>query len=384
MKVRSPEIEKTEGITLDDAVDDYFRITKNLRGFSNATISSYRTDFSQFARFLEKQKIGTLDVAAITPAQIEDFCLGLLEKKMSINTVHRKKDSLSSLFKHCVKRDWIVNNPVEKVEISRKRKNTRKVFLNKQQVQRFIAADVRIKGYSASTLKAVKIALCFTGLRNQELRKLNWENIDFDKNLIRIFDSKNTNRKSNPDNLDREVPICTCLRNALKEIEAIEGPVFKNSKGTVITKDALKSLVGRSAQSIEVKISLTPHGLRHSLSSNLEKEGATQSDIALLLGHIPNSTTEGYVHSNLERISELLEEYSVSVMEVGTDENMDDKEGNFIRVNKEHPEPSCDIQRRRNIIINCHEIIDAERVWNEINGDKCMPASFLLGYILKP
>ena len=49
------------------------------------------------------------------------------------------------------------------------------------------------------------------------------------------------------------------------------GPVFRNNRGTRLTNDAMKSIVQRASQSVDTKISITPHGFRHSLASNLEK-----------------------------------------------------------------------------------------------------------------
>lgn len=386
----NPKEKIKDKVSLTSAIEDYFHITKNLKNYSDATIASYRTDFNQFEKFLESNGDDSTDITTITPALIEDFCLGLLEKKLSINSVHRKKDALSSLFRHCVKRGWIDRNPVEQVEIARKKKNVREVFLDRQEIIRFIEADIKIKGYNNATLRAAKIALCFTGMRNSELRKLDWENIDFHNNTIRIYDSKNSNRKGHPDNLDREVPICTCLKNALYEIRADSGPVFKNNKGKAITKDALANLVKRAAQSIELKKPLTPHALRHNLSSNLEKLGGTQSDMALLLGHAPSSTTSGYIHSSLERISKLVEDFSTSVMEEKANMHLvkykDEFNFNEIDVPAAHEEKTCvntGMLGRKDVVIDLCIISEAEKVWNEINGEKSMPASFLLGYVLR-
>ncbi len=396
MIVNGTEINNSDTVSLTNAIEDYFLIIENLKGFSRATISSYKTDFKQFSEFLERRN-NLSNINSITTAQIEDFCLNLLkEKRLHINSVHRKKDSLSSLFKHCVKRGWADSNPVEKVEIARKKKNVRKVFLDHHHIKGFIMADVRVKGYSYATLKSIKMALCFTGMRNQEIRKLNWEDIDLEKNVIRVFDSKNTDKKNNPDNLDREIPICTCLRNALLEIQEDKGPVFKSNTGITITKDALKALVDRSAKQTKLEISLTPHGLRHSFSSNLEKNGATLSDIAFVLGHKPDSTTSGYVHSSLNRIAGLIEKFSSSVMEEKLDNSGQINKKDSVELNpnehsRHHREMStqdyihsagrCDKQEQKSIKISLQKISEAERIWNEFNGDKSMPANFLLGYV---
>lgn len=389
MKESNTETKSKDTISLDFAIGEYFNIAKNLKNYSDATISSYRADFNQFKKFLESNGDDSTDITTITPALIEDFCLGLLEKKLSINSVHRKKDALSSLFRHCVKRRWIDRNPVEQVQLARKKKSVRQVFLDRQQIKKFIMADARVKGYSNLTLLAVKMTLCFTGVRNQELRKLNWEDIDFDLNIIRIFNSKNTDKKGNSDGLDREIPICSHLRTALKKIQADTGPVFRNIKGTRITKDALAALVERSSRFIKTKLPLTPHCLRHSLSSSMEKVGACHSDVALVLGHRPDGTTSGYIHSSIDRVAELIEKLSESVIE---EKNDDYEEKNGDVFNNQQRGVSCtpqkfsgissDVQKRRNIVISIEKVSEAEKIWCEINGDKCMPASFLIGYVL--
>jgi site-specific recombinase XerD len=394
MKAGSSEAKKKESVTLAYAIEDYLDLAKNLKGFSDTTISSYGSDFKQFHEFLTKKGSDTTDISTITPADIEDFCLALKnERHLCVNSIHRKKDSLSSLLKHAVKRKWVDDNPVESVEIERKKKSVRNVFLDWQQTKKFIIADARVKGYSPPTLRAVRMTLCFAGARNSEIRKLDWENIDFSLSLIRIFNSKNTDLKCNPDGLDRSIPICTHLRDALLEIRSDTGPVFRNIRGTRLTKDAMKSLVARSAKYIESKTPITPHCLRHSLSSNLEKIGATRSDIALILGHSPGTVTDGYVHSSQERIAELIENFSLNVMKEKLNENAEKNEDGFscqqsggFNTQIKNLSPNFDIQerKRRDIVIDIEKVSEAERVWNEIHGEKPMPASFLLGYAFRP
>ncbi len=392
MRAGSSEAMRKETVTLAYAVEDFFDVAKNLKGFSNATISSYRADFNQFGKFLDRQKTGLLDVSTITSATIEDFCLELLqEKKLHINSVHRKKDALSSLFRHCKKRGWLDINPVERVDIAPKKKTVRKVLLNEHQTRNFILTSVRVKGYRLETIRAVKLSLCLTGMRNSEIRKLNWEAVDLNENIITVYSSKNTAKKGNPDDIDRQIPICTILKHALVAIQVDDsGPVFRNNRGTRLTKDAMKSIVQRASQSVDTKISITPHGFRHSLASNLEKIGAVQSDLAYLLGHKHNSTTSGYIHSNLDRIAEFIERFSKMVMDekLNESENMEHRfsinEREDSCTHGKQFEPNCNRSERRDIVLDLHTVIAAERIWNEIHGEKPMPASFLLGYAFRP
>lgn len=83
-----------------DAVEAYFEVSKNLAGMSDGTEQAYRSDFVGFARYLEAQLVR--DVASLTTAQVNGWLLEQRKRGLSLTTIHRRKNALSSLLSFCL------------------------------------------------------------------------------------------------------------------------------------------------------------------------------------------------------------------------------------------------------------------------------------------
>jgi integrase len=140
-------------------------------------------------------------------------------------------------------------------------------------------------------LYAAIIVSLATGVRQGELLRLNWADVDLEKQTAKIELTKNED--------PRAVYLPATAVAALKalsgeKVRAI-GPVFIGDDGERLTKDRLNYL-WKGARSKAELDDFHWHDLRHSCASYLAQHGATLMQIGHVLGHKSPSMTARYSH----------------------------------------------------------------------------------------
>jgi site-specific recombinase XerD len=141
-----------------------------------------------------------------------------------------------------------------------------------------------------------------TGLRNAELRSLRPRDVELGTGAHVRCSGKGRKMRCTP--LRRDV--AAALESWLAECGGgPDSPVFPNSRGGVLSADALQALVCRHVATASTKYSalagrsITPHTLRHTTAMALLRRGVDQTVIALWLGHESAETTRIYLHADI-------------------------------------------------------------------------------------
>lgn len=211
----------------------------------------------------------------------------------------------------------IVKNPVSAIEPPTKISKVVQAF-NSDEIE-FILANP-----NKSPMGLIIAFQLFTGLRRGELLALKWSNIDFTLNSIIVCQTQsivkggmklNNTTKSKR---DRIIPITDKLNKLLTEIKA-EYPVdqdyiFCNKTGKPI---AFKTFHDRykkyfaNLQAIRPELRyMTPHKLRHTFATYMLRNGTDIKSLQVLLEHSNLSSTQIYVHSDLEHLRDCCENLS--------------------------------------------------------------------------
>ena len=253
-----------------------------------------------------KDDLGRLQLADITPALVAECRDRLLKEQIhqsrqrSPATVVRYLSSLSVVFETAVKEwHWIEKNPVKMIRKPSVR-NSRTRFINQEECKRLLASCKESR--NPHLYPIVILALC-TGMRRGEILGLHWNDIDFDKKLITLGQTKN--------GTIRHVPMIGLSFQVLKNIFDNE-TIIDFSFHVFPSLNLNRYLDIRSAWLFALKRAkisdFTFHSLRHSCASFLAMSGASQRDIAEILGHKDLRMTHRYSHLSQGHLAEKLEQ----------------------------------------------------------------------------
>jgi integrase/recombinase XerD len=138
--------------------------------------------------------------------------------------------------------------------------------------------------------RAIVSTFLYAGLRSNELRMLDVEDIDFEAMTLFVRFGKRDK--------ERVVPLHAELAAALEaHLQGrLRGPVFESNRATRISYDRLHSLVGELGKRAGLRKDLHPHSLRHSFAVSLLDADVDLETIRDLLGHESIQTTSIYLH----------------------------------------------------------------------------------------
>jgi integrase len=160
-------------------------------------------------------------------------------------------------------------------------------FLNDDELGRLLKAARE----ASDLMYAAVVTSIATGLRQGELLRLDWSDVDLTGRTVRIRESKT----DEPRTVHLPESACTAL-SALKraKVRAI-GPVFIVGDGVRLKKSTLEArwISVRTAAGLK---DFHWHDLRHSCASILAQNGANLMQIGAQLGHKSPSVTQRYSH----------------------------------------------------------------------------------------
>ena len=150
---------------------------------------------------------------------------------------------------------------------------------------------------------AIVEVLYGSGIRVSELTGLNMEDIDRERNTLRVIGKGNKERI-----VPIGLPAIHAIENWIKQgrskilSEVSERALFLGSRGKRIDQRVVREIVYEATQALGGNKRLGPHALRHSAATHLLEGGADLRTVQEILGHSSLSTTQIYTHVSEERI----------------------------------------------------------------------------------
>jgi integrase len=219
--------------------------------------------------------------------------------EVSANAYNADRKELSAMFSWGLRYGYATHNPVATVEKLGWRQSTRYVPPYQD-----INAVLLVAGVHRDLLDAIRFSLA----RKSEMLRLTWEDVDFERNTIRLWTRK---RKDGADEYD-ELPMSKPLRKLLmgrSHSKTHHRWVFPNPCGQHQRRNS--SAMGRYVSLSKLmprlcaKAGVKPfgfHALRHYGASYLQRRGETIDVISKLLRHKNRGTTEIYLHTLSEDV----------------------------------------------------------------------------------
>lgn len=302
-------------LTVSDIINDWLK-TKRYE----VRASSYDR-IERTVNNLILPRIGFAQASSLTSNNIQKLLNDLADEGYSHSAIKKVYEALNAPFKVAVIRDQLRKNPCETVIVP---KNTIESegdveFYDEEQVA--LISQAAVERYKTGELiydhGRGLIILLNTGMRVGELLALKWKNVDFDKKLIHIVETRgvviNRNRKDGDNKyieVDRPtktkagtriIPMNQKAEECLLYFKSLnyKSPyVMANGdeKDSVIPYKNLQKALKHILQKTGINYG-SLHALRHTFATRLFKRGVEVKVVSELLGHSSVKVTyDIYIH----------------------------------------------------------------------------------------
>ncbi|MDR1311051.1 MAG: site-specific tyrosine recombinase XerD [Burkholderiaceae bacterium] len=291
----------------DAALVDEFCDTLWLEdGLSQNTLSAYRQDLQQFARWLAKAPSpASLPLAS---ADHLNAYFAARHAQMRASSSNRRISSLKRFYQWLLRQGKIAQDPCLKLRSAKQSARFPKT-LSETQVEALLAApNVETPlGLRDRTMMELMYA---SGLRVSELVMLKLLELGMNEGVLRILGKGNKVRLV-PFGEEARAWLVRYTTDARPHILGgrMADALFVTRRGGPMTRQMFWTLIKKHARQADILSPLSPHTLRHAFATHLLNHGADLRVVQLLLGHEDISTTQIYTHVARSRLKQLHAEH---------------------------------------------------------------------------
>ena len=276
---------------------DYVEKEKN---YSPHTLTAYQSDLERFANFCASEYQET-SINLIDYPLIRSWIVSLGQEGKSNRTINRKISVLRSYYNFLMRIEVRKSNPLRKHKPLKEEKKVQLPFTEKEIADLLDGAHFE-DTHQGLLAKTIIETLYSTGMRRTELVHLEYRQVDFENNQLKVIGKRNK---------ERIIPIIPSLKKQLHHfaslVESMRNQTgnpyfFCNQKGEKISDTLVYQLVNDYLNKVSTKVKRSPHMLRHSFATHLLNQGADLNTVKDLLGHASLAATQIYTHSSMEQI----------------------------------------------------------------------------------
>ena len=271
------------------------------KGLSKNTVNSYENDIKAFSKWTTKT-LG-LHIKNLNKIDINSYIAFLFKKGLKSSSVNRKISTLKAFYLFLKKKKIIKISPTEDVVMPKLEKYL-PVSMSETEVEKLLDSP-NISIPIEKRDKAMIEMLYATGMRISELTGLKITDIDTNRLVVKVLGKGSKERlipygEKAADSLNsyiKDRPKSNCKET------------FLSNRGTAITRGAFWQRIKVYIARENLKISISPHTLRHAFATHLLNRGADLRSVQILLGHSDLSTTQIYTHIAKQRLGEILKKH---------------------------------------------------------------------------
>lgn len=259
-------------------------------------LRSFRREYSAFTTWPDA-----------TADDFRDWLFAQMKRELGHATIRLHFAALRSFYKYLVRRAGLAVSPLLEVQLPKARRPL-PVVMTPLQVEELITLPLtlppegpqRSAAWAPARDTAILELFYSTGLRLQELVKLDVEQIDVYNETLRVTGKGRKDR------------LCPVGGPALRAIQHYRhaagvhsGPLFLSKLRRRITTRAVSDILQKYLSRSTIALKISPHKLRHSFATHLLNNGADLRSVQELLGHANLSTTQIYTHVSTTRMKEV-------------------------------------------------------------------------------
>jgi integrase/recombinase XerC len=284
-----------------DAFERYLEAERNL---SVHTIRAYMGDLDSFFEHLEKLDLNNFSNLELS--HIRSWLANQQVKGGARTTLSRRAVSIRLFTKWATKKGYLAKDVGSTLATPKGARTLPDVLSIADAGLAMDAMATRVaqeEGPISLRDCAMLEVLYASGARVSELCGLDLQDIDYERNTIRVLGKGNKERTIPLGN-----PAMRALEAWLKQGrdslagEKSERAVFLGARGKRIDQRTVRTVVYEALQALEGAVKLGPHALRHSAATHLLEGGADLRTVQEILGHASLATTQIYTHVSTERL----------------------------------------------------------------------------------
>jgi len=295
---RQKQVQRIEGITLQEAFEDFLATRKELK---ERTIYDYNRSMRVAFHSWRKKPLNeiTKDMVLRKHARLGDET-GHAQANQAMRFLRAVFNFAMGKYENGKGQPLIAVNPVRGLSETKAwyRVDRRQTVIKPHQLPAWYEAVTNLKNSPATnkaeTLRDYLLFLLFTGTRREEGARLQWEQVDFEAKTLTIADTKNRNPLT--------LPLSDFLYDLLTKRKAVAKGEYvfpgEGATGHVVEpRKQMKKVIEASG------VSFTCHDLRRTFCTTAESLDIPHYALKALMNHKSGGdVTAGYIIADAERL----------------------------------------------------------------------------------
>lgn len=285
---------------LSAQVDSFLDYLRQVRRYSDNTVSAYRRDLQRFRDFLTRA--GVEEAERVHGSHVRQYAASLHRDGRQGRSVQRSLSAIRSFFNFLARQGLAEHNPAAGVQAPRQQRRLPKA-MDADQVDQYL----RPLADTDTGLRDQAMAELFysSGLRLSELASLDLGDLDRRQGLVTVTGK---GRKT------RTVPVGGVALKAIDAWLAVrpdlpgEDALFTSNRGRRISTRNIQSRLQRRGRAAGLQRDVHPHMLRHSFATHLLESSGDLRAVQELLGHANISTTQVYTHLDFQHLAKVYDQ----------------------------------------------------------------------------
>ena len=291
-------------VAFNEVRDAFLKYLEAERNLSVHTIRAYLGDLDSFFEHLEK--LDVTDFSKLELSHIRSWLANQQVKGGARTTLSRRAVSIRLFTKWATKKGYLAKDVGATLATPKGARTLPEVLNVADTGVAMDALATRVAEEDGPLAKrdcAMVEVLYASGARVSELCGLDLQDIDYERNTIRVIGKGNKERTIPLGN-----PAMRALDTWLKEGrpslagDKSDRAVFLGARGKRIDQRTVRTVVYHALEALEGAVKLGPHALRHSAATHLLEGGADLRTVQEILGHASLATTQIYTHVSTERL----------------------------------------------------------------------------------
>lgn len=277
------EAEFRSDITMKEFFDIIMNYTKI--NFSPKTNKIYQAALNNLFKYTRKNKLRDIQVS-----DIEYFKIKRIEL-VRPNTVNIDLSTLKSAFNIMIRLGYIFKNPAYSTKLIKIPQKERRNF-SKEELTKLLSV------IEEKEFKDFVLFSYYTGCRLSEIMNIEWNDFDFELNVLKIRNKENFTTKSGK---NRYIPISDNFKDLILDIKN-NGSYLFTFRNKKYYKQYVQKKFSDYRDKADISKTLTFHCLRHTFITNLINANVNINYVKELAGHSKIETTLRYIHIQTENL----------------------------------------------------------------------------------